>query len=335
MDAVFFYEVKMDQNDEKTGEIVLYQPEGAIKLEVRVENETVWLTQAQMGKLFERERSVIAKHIGNIFKEKELDEKCNVQILHNTLSKYKPITIYSLDVIISVGYRVKSIQGTRFRQWANQVLKDHLLKGYSLNHRMLAAGMQVESRFQEQEKQIESQKAEIAEMKVSVNSQDARIRAVENHIDFFVKAAQLPNGGVIAPNTRFDGYVLIADLVKTAKKSVVFIDPYADISALKFAAMKAEGVSATIYSARISHQFKEEAALYKKQHPEFDLKTMRVIHDRFLLVDEVVYHFGASFKDMGAEFSAYSVLNFVTPEEVIEKVQEVTRESSSKKEREG
>ena len=325
----------MDQNDEKTGEIVLYQPEGAIKLEVRVENETVWLTQAQMGKLFERERSVIAKHIGNIFKEKELDEKSNVQILHNTLSKYKPITIYSLDVIISVGYRVKSIQGTRFRQWANQVLKDHLLKGYSLNHRMLAAGMQVESRFQEQEKQIESQKAEIAEMKVSVNSQDARIRAVENHIDFFVKAAKLPNGGVIAPNTRFDGYVLIADLVKTAKKSVVFIDPYADISALKFAAMKAEGVSATIYSARISHQFKEEAALYKKQHPEFDLKTMRVIHDRFLLVDEVVYHFGASFKDMGAEFSAYSVLNFVTPEEVIEKVQEVTRESSSKKEREG
>lgn len=327
--------MKMDQNDEKIGEIVLYQPEGAIKLEVRVENETVWLTQAQMGKLFERERSVIAKHIGNIFKEKELDEKSNVQILHNTLSKYKPITIYSLDVIISVGYRVKSIQGTRFRQWANQVLKDHLLKGYSLNHRMLAAGMQVESRFQEQEKQIESQKAEIAEMKVSVNSQDARIRAVENHIDFFVKAAQLPNGGVIAPNTRFDGYVLIADLVKTAKKSVVFIDPYADISALKFAAMKAEGVSATIYSARISHQFKEEAALYKKQHPEFDLKTMRVIHDRFLLVDEVVYHFGASFKDMGAEFSAYSVLNFVTPEEVIEKVQEVTRESSSKKECEG
>lgn len=302
---------------------------------MRVENETVWLTQAQMGKLFERERSVIAKHIGNIFKEKELDEKSNVQILHNTLSKYKPTTIYSLDVIISVGYRVKSIQGTRFRQWANQVLKDHLLKGYSLNHRMLAAGMQVESRFQEQEKQIESQKAEIAEMKVSVNSQDARIRAVENHIDFFVKAAQLPNGGVIAPNTRFDGYVLIADLVKTAKKSVVFIDPFADISVLKFAAMKAEGVSATIYSARISHQFKEEAALYKKQHPEFDLKTMRIIHDRFLLVDDTVYHFGASFKDMGAEFSAYSVLNFVTPEEVIEKVQEVTKESSSKKEREG
>ena len=116
-------------------------------------------------------------------------------------------------MIISVGYRVNSKSGVLFRRWANQVLKDHLLKGYSLNHRMLAAGMQVESRFQEQEKQIESQKAEIAEMKVSVNSQDARIRAVENHIDFFVKAAQLPTGGIISPKTRFEGYVLIADLV--------------------------------------------------------------------------------------------------------------------------
>ena len=228
-------------------------------------------------------------------------------------------------MIISVGYRVNSKSGVLFRRWANQVLKDHLLKGYSLNHRMLAAGMQVESRFQEQEKQLKSQKAEIAEMKVSVNSQDARIRAVENHIDFFVKAAQLPTGGIISPKTRFNGYALIADLVKTAKKSVVFIDPFADISVLKFAAMKGKEVSATIYSARISHQFKVEAELFKKQHPEFDLKTMRIIHDRFLLVDDTVYHFGASFKDMGAEFSAYSVLNFVTPEEVIAKVEESTK----------
>ncbi|MBO5531705.1 MAG: virulence RhuM family protein [Fibrobacter sp.] len=312
------------------GEIVLYQPEGEVKLEVRVENETVWLTQAQMAELFQKNQSVIARHIQNAISEGEIPKEGNMQILHNTLSKYKPTTIYSLDVIISVGYRVKSANGVKFRRWANQILKDHLLKGYSLNRRMLAAGMQVESRFQEQEKKLESQNAEIAEMKVSVESQNARIRAVENHIDFFVKAAQLPSGGIIAPNTRFNGYVLIADLVKSARRSIVFIDPYADISALKFTAMKAEGVTATIYSARISHQFKEEAALYKKQHPEFDLKTMRVIHDRFLLVDDMVYHFGASFKDMGAEFSAYSVLNFVTPEEVIEKVMQTTKESSAK-----
>lgn len=322
----------MDQNDEKTGEIVLYQPEGAVKLEVRVENETVWLTQAQMAELFGVKENTITYHIQEILNTDELGQipttrKIRVVRQEGKRNVARQIDFYNLDMIISVGYRVNSKSGVLFRRWANQVLKDHLLKGYSLNQRMLAAGMQIESRFQEQEKQIESQKAEIAEMKVSVNSQDARIRAVENHIDFFVKAAQLPTGGIISPKTRFEGYVLIADLVKTARKSLVFIDPFADISVLKFAAMKGKEVSATIYSARISHQFKEEAALYKKQHPEFDLKTMRIIHDRFMLVDDTVYHFGASFKDMGAEFSAYSVLNFVTPEEVIEKVQEVTKKN--------
>ena len=136
------------------GEIVLYQPEGEVKLEVRVENETVWLTQAQMAELFQKNQSVIARHIQNAISEGEITKEGNMQILHNTLSKYKPTTIYSLDVIISVGYRVKSANGVKFRRWANQVLKDHLLKGYSLNRRMLAAGMQVESRFQEQEKSL-------------------------------------------------------------------------------------------------------------------------------------------------------------------------------------
>jgi uncharacterized coiled-coil protein SlyX len=267
MDAVFFYEVKMDQNDEKTGEIVLYQPEGAIKLEVRVENETVWLNRQQIALLFNRDIKTIGKHIANA-----LREECQNSVVAKFATtaedgKNYQVEHYDLDMILSIGYRVKSANGVKFRRWANQVLKDHLLKGYSLNRRMLAAGMQVESRFQEQEKKLESQNAEIAEMKVSVESQNARIRAVENHIDFFVKAAQLPSGGIIAPNTRFNGYVLIADLVKSARRSIVFIDPYADISALKFTAMKAEGVAATIYSARISHQFKEEAALYKKQHP--------------------------------------------------------------------
>ena len=318
------------QNDEKTGEIVLYQPEGAVKLEVRVENETVWLTQAQMAELFGVKENTITYHIQEILNTDELGQipttrKIRVVRQEGKRNVARQIDFYNLDMIISVGYRVNSKSGVLFRRWANQVLKDHLLKGYSLNHRMLAAGMQVESRFQEQEKQLKSQKAEIAEMKVSVNSQDARIRAVENHIDFFVKAAQLPTGGIISPKTRFNGYALIADLVKTAKKSVVFIDPFADISVLKFAAMKGKEVSATIYSARISHQFKVEAKLFKKQHPEFDLKTMRIIHDRFLLVDDTVYHFGASFKDMGAEFSAYSVLNFVTPDEVIAKVEESTK----------
>lgn len=125
------------------GEIVLYQPEGDVRLEVRVENDTVWLTQAQMVKLFDKDQSVIARHIKNVFKEGELPQESNMQILHITLSKYKPTTIYSLDVIISVGYRVKSFRGTQFRQWANKVLKDYMLKGYAVNQRKIATDLQI------------------------------------------------------------------------------------------------------------------------------------------------------------------------------------------------
>ena len=311
----------MAKNEEK-GEIVLYQPEGEVRLEVRVENETVWLTQAQMGMLFERERSVIAKHIKNVFKEGELDERSNVQILHNTLSKFKPTTFYSLDVIISVGYRVKSFRGTQFRQWANQVLKDYMLKGYAVNQRKISTDLQIADRLHEQRQPIERQGAEIADVRKSVTEQDSRLSVVEQRIDFFVNAAQAPTGGILATGTRFDGLVLIADLVKSAKRSVAFIDPFATIEVLKFAAMRAKGVQAVVYSARITPEFRAAADLHKKQYPGLDLKTMRTIHDRFLLVDDKVYHFGASFKDMGNEMTAFSVLDFVTPAEVIEKIQE-------------
>ena len=308
----------MNENEEKTGEIVLYQPEGAVKLEVRVEDETVWLTANQMAILFDRDEKTLRKHINNAFAE-ELERDNNTHFLRVDGVK-QPVAFYNLDVIISVGYRVKSANGVRFRRWANQVLKDHLLKGYSVNPRMMMSGMQLEARLREQQDAIKSHSSQLA-------SQDARIKAVENHIDFFVKAARLPSGGVISPETRFDGYVLIADLVKTAKRSVVFIDPFATVEILKFAAMRTKGVSAAIYSPRITPEFKTAADLHNKQYPGLKLKTMRNIHDRFLLVDDTVYHFGASFKDMGAEFSAYSVLDFVTPEEVIEKVQDTSKKN--------
>lgn len=303
---------------ENKGEIVLYQPEGEVRLEVRVENETVWLTQAQMVKLFDKDQSVIARHIKNVFKEGELPQEGNMQILHNTLSKFKPTTIYSLDVIISVGYRVKSFRGTQFRRWANQVLKDYILKGYTVNQRKIATDSQIADRLHEQRQLIEDQGAKLTNV-------DTRLSAVEQHIDFFVKASQTPTGGILSTGTRFDGFVLIADLVKSAKRSVIFIDPFATIDVLKFAAMRARSVLATIYSPRITPEFRAAADLHKRQYPGLELKTMRTVHDRFLLIDDTVYHFGASFKDMENEMTAYSVLNFVTPEEVIEKVSESTK----------
>ena len=322
----------MAKNEEK-GEIVLYQPEGEVRLEVRMEKESVWLSQMQMAELFHKDRTVIGRHIKNIYKEGELakDITCaNFAHVGADADQTYNTTLYNLDVIISVGYRVKSIAGTRFRQWALSVLKDYMLKGYAVNRRKIATDLQIADRLHEQRQLIESQGTEIADVRKSIAEQDSRLSAVEQRIDFFVNAAQAPTGGILATGTRFDGFVLIADLVKSAKRSVVFIDPFATIEVLKFAAMRAKGVQAVVYSARITPEFKAAADLHKKQYPGLDLKTMRTIHDRFLLVDDKVYHFGASFKDMGNEMTAFSVLDFVTPAEVIEKIQESMKASTNR-----
>ena len=297
------------------GEIVLYQPEGDVRLEVRVENDTVWLNRQQLAILFNRDIKTIGKHISNTLKE-----ECHNSVVAKFATtaedgKTYQVEHYDLDIILSVGYRVKSANGVRFRRWANQVLKDYMLKGYTVNQRMVATGMQIANRFQEQRQLIENQGAKLENV-------ETRLSTVEKHIEFFVKAAQTPTGGILATGTRFDGLALIADLVKSAKRSVVFIDPFATIEILKFAAMRTKGVTAVIYSAHITPEFKAAKELHNKQYPGLELKTMRTIHDRFLLVDDTVYHFGASFKDMGNEMTAFSVLNFVTPEEVIAKIQE-------------
>ena len=293
-----------------------------MRLEVRVENETVWLNRQQLAMLFNRDIKTIGKHITNALKE-----ECQNSVVAKFATtaddgkKYQ-VEHYDLDIILSVGYRVKSANGIKFRRWASQVLKDYMLKGYAVNQRKIATDLQIVDRLHEQRQLIEGQGAEIADVRKSIAEQDSRLSAVEQQIDFFVNATQAPTGGILATGTRFDGLVLIADLVKSAKRSVVFIDPFATIEVLKFAAMRAKGVQAVVYSARITLEFRAAADLHKKQYPGLDLKTMRTIHDRFSLVDDKVYHFGASFKDMGNEMTAFSVLDFVTPAKVIEKIQE-------------
>lgn len=306
---------------ENKGEIVLYQPEGEVRLEVRVENETVWLTQAQIAILFGTKRPAITKHLKNIYASQEIEEDTTCSILEHMGNDSKQVyetKYYNLDAILSVGYRVNSKNATLFRRWANQVLKDYMLKGYAVNQRKNATDLQIADRLHEQRQLIEQQGSRLENV-------DSRLSAVEQHIDFFVQSAQTPTGGILATGTRFDGFVLIADLVKAAKRSVIFIDPFATIEVLKFAAMRNKGVKAVIYSARITPEFEAAKNLHNKQYPGLDLKTMRTIHDRFLLIDDTVYHFGASFKDMGNEMTAYSVLNFITPEEVIAKVGESMR----------
>ena len=305
--------------NDNTGEIVLYQPEGEVRLEVRIENETVWLNRQQLAALFNRDVKTIGKHITNALKEelKDLSTVANFATVQKegTRSVSRLIEHYNLDMILSIGYRVKSANGVKFRRWANQVLKDFMLKGYVVNQRTIMTDLQIADRLHEQRQLINNQSEKL-------DNVDTRLTAVEKHIDFFVKAGQTPTSGILATGTRFDGFILISDLVKAAKRSITFIDPYATIDVLKFAAMRAKGVSATIYSARITPEFKEAAALHNKQYPGLELRTMRTVHDRFLLLDDIVYHLGASFKDMGNEMTAYIVMDSATPQQIISSIQE-------------
>lgn len=162
----------MEKNE--NNEVVFYEPDETLKLDVRLENDTVWLTQSQMSELFLRDRSVITKHINNIFKEKELEENSNVHFLH-IASSDKPVKFFSLDVIISVGYRVKSVRGTQFRQWANKVLKDYLLRGYAINQRLIELSDRMDRRLLEQ---------------------DGKIAAIRKDVDFFVRSSIQPKEGI-------------------------------------------------------------------------------------------------------------------------------------------
>jgi len=254
-------------------EIILYQPDESIKIDVRIENETVWLTQAQMMMLFGRERSVITKHVNNVFSEGELDEESNVHFLHIANSD-KPVKIYNLDVIISVGYRIKSHKGTAFRRWATQVLKEYVLKGYAINQRF---------------ERIEH-----------------RVTETEKKIDFFVKTALPPKEGIFFNGQIFDAYVFVSDLVKSAKKSIVLIDNYIDETVLLLLSKRPSKVSATIYTKQIFPQLQLDLTKHNAQHKPINIYQSDNFHDRFLIIDDVVYHIGASLKDLGKKLFAFS-----------------------------
>ncbi len=261
------------ETDKGKGEIVVYQPDEVTRLEVRVEGETVWLTQLQMADLFGRDRTVITKHIRNIFTENELDEDCNVQILHFANSD-KPVKLFSLDVIISVGYRVKSIQGTKFRQWANKIIKEYLFRGYSVSQRLLSI--------------------------------EHRLDAHEKKIDFFVRTSLPPVEGVFFDGQIFDAYVFVADLIKAAKRRLVLIDNYVDESVLVMLSKRVSGVTAEIRTGKLSEQLKLDIQKHNSQYDPVSVVRTQNIHDRFLIVDDDVYHIGASLKDLGRKLFAFS-----------------------------
>lgn len=270
------------------GEIIVYQSDNTLQLEVRMEDETVWLTQAQMVELFQRDVSVISRHINNIFKEGELDKKSNLHFMQIANSD-KPLTLYSLDVIISVGYRVKSQRGTQFRIWANRVLRDYMLKGYIISKRM---------------DKIEQVLLEQAD-KLIVH--DNMLSEHDRKIDFFIKTSLPPVEGVFYDGQLFDAYKFVADLIRTATQSLILIDNYVDDTVLTLFTKRNSGVKATIYTAQISKQLSLDLQRHNSQYEPIDIYQFRQSHDRFLIIDEKeLYHIGASLKDLGKKWFAFS-----------------------------
>ena len=265
---------------QQTGEIILYQPNENVQLEVRLEEETVWLTQAQMAELFQKDRTVVTRHINNVFAEGELDQESNVHFLHIPFSD-RPVKLYSLDVIISVGYRVKSQRGTQFRQWANKVLKDYLLKGYAINQRLLKI-----------ENQLENQQALLAEH--------------SEKIDFFVRTSLPPVEGIFFEGQVFDAHAFVSNLIRAAKRRIVLIDNYIDDTVLKLLDKRAQKVKATIYTKQISPALQTDINLHNVQYEPIEVQVFVDSHDRFLMIDETVYHIGASLKDLGKKWFAFN-----------------------------
>ena len=281
-------------------EIVLYQPNDQLSIEVKLENETVWLTQQQMATLFNTTRNNITLHIGNIFKEGELDKDsvCKESLLTAADGKVYKTNFYNLDVIISVGYRVKSIVGTKFRQWANRVIKDYMLKGYAVNQRLLAMEERIDKKFHA----IENTLADHQEK-----------------IDFFVHTNVPPVEQVFFEGEFFAARVLLENLIKTAKKRVIIIDAYIDAATFEMLDVRAEGVTADIYSDSEYMSLRDAHNTSKGVQSVNTHKWLTPSHDRWLIIDDRLYHCGHSLKDMGKKLSAITLMG-TTPDAILKEV---------------
>lgn len=262
-------------------EIILYQPDETVKLEVRISEETVWLNRKQMACLFGRDVKTIGKHIANALAE----ELLNISVVANfatTASDGKTYNVeyYNLDMILSVGYRVKSRQGVLFRQWANSILKDYLLRGYALNNRL-----------ERIENQLENQQKQIADH--------------QQKIDFFVRTSLPPVEGIFYDGNMLEPFAFVNKLIRSARERIVLIDNYVDETVLLRLAERKENVQAKIYTRRTSPSFNVALARHNDQYIPIDLSIFTQSHDRFLIIDNEVYHIGASIKDLGKKWFAF------------------------------
>lgn len=279
-------------------EIVLYQPNETIKLEVHLKDETVWLTQQQIADLFGVKQPAISKHIANIYKSGELEEEGTYSILeymgHDGKQLYTA-KAYNLDMILSVGYRVNSTNATRFRQWANRVLKDYLLRGYAFNQRL-------------------------ANIEHQMDEQRAILATHEEKIDFFVRTSLPLVEGIFYDGEIYEAYSFVSDLIRSAKTRIVLIDNYIDDRVLTMLDKRNDGVKATIYTKNFTKQLSLDIEQHNKQFAPIDVEPFNLSHDRFMIIDDVVYHIGASLKDLGKAWFAFTKMNDISAEELLGRI---------------
>lgn len=271
------------------GEIILYQPNNSVNLEVRIEADSVWLTQAQMALLFGCSTDNVGLHLKNIYQEHEIEpfstsEEISVVRKEGNRIVTRNVRHYNLDAILSVGYRISSANATKFRQWANKVLKEYLLRGYAVSER--------------------------------IEKLEQRVSRTEEKIDFFVRTSLPPIEGIFFNGQIFDAYVFATDLIKSANTRIILIDNYLDESVLLMLAKREASVSAKIITQNISNQLRLDLARHNSQYPVIEIEEKTGIHDRFLIIDDTLYHLGASLKDLGKKLFAFSKME-LSPEMIL------------------
>ncbi|MBQ8048792.1 MAG: virulence RhuM family protein [Bacteroidales bacterium] len=277
-----------------TGEIIVYQPDEMTRLEVRVEGETVWLNRHQLAVLFGRDVKTIGKHIKNALIE-ELADMAVVANFATTAADGKVYSVeyFNLDMILSVGYRVKSSRGVQFRRWTNTVLKEYLMKGYAVNQRLDYIENRIDKRLMEHEKRLDEHK---------------------KSIDFFIRTSLPPVEGIFYDGQIFDAYVFVSDLVKSAKTRLVLIDNYVDESVFMLLSKRGIGVKAEIRTGHLSQQLQLDIQKHNSQYPPISIVRVKNVHDRFMIIDDDIYHIGASLKDLGKKLFAFSKMGFLEEE---------------------
>ena len=293
--------VKKDIGGNAEAEVVLYQPDSSIHIEVLVEGETVWLTQQQIADLFGTKRPAITKHLNNIFNSGELDKDSVSSILEHTAADgktYKTL-FYNLDAILSVGYRVNSINATSFRRWASTVLKQYLLRGYAVQRQIQQLERQIDLRLTTLQSHTENQIGEVRRQLLQHQEQ----------LDFFVRTNQPPHEGVVFEGHLLEGREVAESLIKSAKREIVLIDTYVGADTFHILEAREAGVAATIYTEKTGVNIQTLQADHEREygvgrHIEV-MKYRTSFHDRFLIVDEDVYHIGASLKDLGKRLFAF------------------------------